>query len=387
MFDKIFYSKKDNNTYIQEIKGGVPQGSVLGPALFLLYINDLPCTIVNDTRLFADDTSIIFPHSPHQDITEEINADIENLRSWAETWFVDLHPGKTKCLHVSTVDNPTVPSPQINGVDIEIVKTHKHLGLFLSSDAKWHDHFEFMKAKVNKRIGVLRSLKYKLNRESLLTIYKTYIRSIMEYCSVIWDNCTITQSDELELLQRECIRIITGLPRFCSVVKLYAESGLEPLAQRRYRQRLILLHKSMYGLAPSYLYSELPILRTDPSVRNDRHNYIFDNLGRPNDPNYYLNSFFPKTTRQWNELPVVHRTCHSLSRFKIMITPIVDPMPILVSSSTSRYASILYTRLKHECILKSHLYRVNIIDTPICACRNGVESNFHFFYDCPFRIG
>lgn len=370
----------------KELKGGVPQGSVLGPALFLLYINDLPQQLDNDSRLFADDTSIMFTHRPDYDATNEINADLVKLSHWAKTWLVDLHPAKTKAMLVTLAHNPLIPSPILNGTPVEFVNSHKHLGLVLNSRCTWHDHIELVKNKVASRIGVLRSLKHRLNRDSLLAIYKTYIRSSLEYCNVVWHNCTAGQAEELEVLQRDCIRIITGLSRFCLNDHLYTESGLETLESRRHRQRLIMLFKIVrMNCTPTYLQTLLPQLRNNPNVRNDRHTNTF----LPTDPprirlDTYLTSFFPGATTDWNVLDVSVRSTTSLGRFKRLLTPELTVMYPL--APTPRYTSIIYTRLKYECSsLNSHVHHANIIDSPICQCGNGPETNFHYFYDCPFH--
>ena len=203
----------------------------------------------------------------------------------------------------------------------------------------------------------------------------------MEYGGVIFGNLTEAQSNELEKLQCECARIITGLPRFCSREKLYSEAGIEPLSDRRRKQRLVLLFKILHGYTPGYLYDLLPTFRTNPSVRNDRHFFTFHTELNRNDLHY--KSFFPRSTREWNDLDVSIRTCQTLSNFKNLIGLKPEPVPSL--SESDRRTSIIFTQLKHECSpLSAHLNRVNITETAMCRCRLGVESNFHFLYDCPY---
>jgi len=209
------------NGYFSEwgdLKGGVPQGSVLGPVAWLLMINDLPKFIKNDTRLFADDTSIIFSHKPDHDISDVMTEDLIRLQTWADAWMITLNPSKTVCMNITMVRNKVIPEPKSQGQPIQIVKSHKHLGLYLNDTANWSDHIEYLVSKVSRRIGVLRSLKYKLNRSSLKTIYMSHIRSLMEYCHIAWDNCTHEETTTIE-----------RLPRFCSKEILDLESGLETL--------------------------------------------------------------------------------------------------------------------------------------------------------------
>ena len=149
--------------------------------------------------------------------------------------------------------NPVIPAPKFNGTNIELVHSHKHLGLILNDTVTWNDHIDYITTKTSKRIGILRSLRFRLSRDCLPTIYIAHIPSILEYCDVVWDGCTAAQSHGLERLQRECIRIMTGLPLYCKTDHLYAESGLSTLAERRRQHRLLLLFKSsIQQQCPSY---------------------------------------------------------------------------------------------------------------------------------------
>ena len=123
---------------------GVVQSFVLGPLLFLMIINDLPSHLHNDVRLFADDTSIIFTHSPTYDVTDRINNDMNRVKRWADTWMIDLNPTKTKCMTTTFARNPVIPAPKFNGTNIELVHSHKHLGLILNDTMTWNDHIDYI---------------------------------------------------------------------------------------------------------------------------------------------------------------------------------------------------------------------------------------------------
>jgi len=191
-------------------------------------INDLPERLINDTRLFADDTSILYTHESKTDVTETINTDLAQLYDWSKTWLIDLNPTKTVCMTVSLSSNVIAPTPSFRGAPISNVLSHKHLGVVLNARAGWSDHVRYIEDKVSKRIGILRSLKSKLTRTSLSKIYSVYIRPLLEYADTVWDNITIAQSETIEKLQLECLRIITGLPRYCSSSILYNETGFGP---------------------------------------------------------------------------------------------------------------------------------------------------------------
>ena len=110
---------------------------------------------------------------------------------------------------------------------IPSVDSHKHLGIFLSDDGSWHFHINYVKDKAWTRVNIMKRLRYQLDRRSLEVIYLSFVRPILEYADAIWDNCTQYEKDELDKIQNECARIVTGCTRLVSLRLLQIESGLE----------------------------------------------------------------------------------------------------------------------------------------------------------------
>ena len=121
----------------------------------------------------------------------------------------------------------------MNNQPINEVHTHKHLGVFLSSDCQWHDHLVYIKSKAWSRINVMRKSKFKLDRKSLQTMYFSFNCPLLEYADVIWDNCTQYEVNELEKIQNEAALVVTGATKLVSINSLHLETGWEPLASRR----------------------------------------------------------------------------------------------------------------------------------------------------------
>ena len=122
----------------------------------------------------------------------------------------------------------------------------------LSQNAKWNEHLENMITNITKHLGILRKLKFSLNRSNLEKMYLVYIRPLFEYACEVWDNCGIGYSDKLEKLQLDAARIVTGLPIFTKSEYLYAETGWETLSERRYRRKRQLFFNIKCGMAPEY---------------------------------------------------------------------------------------------------------------------------------------
>ena len=130
------------------VKAGVPQGSILGPLLFLLFINDIVSDIASNIRLFADDTTLYMIVENPLTTAEVLNSDIHKISTWAKKWLVTFNPLKTESLIISRkVNKPNHPYIYMENNQITEVNSHKHLGIFLSSDCSWHTHIEYIKVK------------------------------------------------------------------------------------------------------------------------------------------------------------------------------------------------------------------------------------------------
>ena len=237
----------------------MPQGSILGPLLFLIYINDIVDEIHSSIRLFADDTSLyIIVNDPLQ-AANILNADLAKLHAWASKWLVTFNPSKSESIIFTRKRiKPVHPPLHMNQQAINEVTSQKHLGLVFSNDCTWHDHIEHIKTKAWFRINIMRRLKFQLDRKSLETIYMSFIRPLIEYASVVWDNCTQYESEELQKIQNETARIVTGAEKLVSLESLDDDTGWEKLAKRREKHKLIQYYKMHNEMTPDYLSSLVP---------------------------------------------------------------------------------------------------------------------------------
>ena len=152
---------------------------------------------------------------------------------WAKRWLVTFNPTKTESLLISRkINQPVHPPLFMDNQIIEEVSSHKHLGIFLSNDCSWHKHIDYVKEKAWVRINVMRRLKFRLNRKSLETIYFSFIRPLLEYADVIWDNCTYYEKLELDKIQSEAARIVSGATKLVSLHALNEEVGWESLEKK-----------------------------------------------------------------------------------------------------------------------------------------------------------
>ena len=357
------------------IRAGVPQGSVLGPLLFLLYISDIVNDIGANIRLFADDTSLFIIVDDPETAAECLNADLSRISNWADTWLVSFNPTKTESLLISRkLSNPVHPPIYMQNQQISEVETHKHLGIFLSSDCTWHTHIDYIKNKAWNRIHIMRKLKFKIDRK---------LRPILEYADVIWDNCTQYEKQELEKIQNEAARIATGTTKLVSLKVLYKEIGWDSLEKRRTDHKLILLYKMQTNMTPSYLSNLIPQTVNNISHYNLRNSYNLQSIHART--SQYANSFLPSAVRNWNSLSVEVSQSDSLTTFKNHLNKIRTPVPKHFYTG-SRQFQILHTRLRTNCSsLNNNLFLKNITNSPLCRC-GSIENMQHFFLQCPFYL-
>ena len=164
------------------INAGVPQESVLGPLLFLIYINDLTDELISNLFIYADDT-MLFEVVENADVSAaNLNDDLKRISHWSSKWLATMNPSKCRSLVFSLKRvKPLHPSLYLNSTCIEEVDKHIQLGLILQSNMSWRCHIQYIFEKASKRLNILKLLKYKLNGSTLVCLYKSLIRPLMEY--------------------------------------------------------------------------------------------------------------------------------------------------------------------------------------------------------------
>lgn len=216
------------------VQAGVPQGSILGPLLFLIYINDIVRNIGASIRLFADDTSLYIVVDSPLSSAAVLNNDLNTIGNWADAWLVSFHAGNTFSMIISRKTEPAMHPPlTMNNTVISETQTHKHLGLTLSSTCTWSDHIGNICGQAWTRLNLMRALKFKVSRKSLEQIYISFIRPFLEYCDSVWDNSSTEAKKKLEAIHIEAARTITGATKLCSINRQLDDLGWESLQSRR----------------------------------------------------------------------------------------------------------------------------------------------------------
>ena len=175
-----------------DVEAGVPQGSILGPLLFLIYTNDIVNNLKTDIHLFVDDSSLLAISNDPVQAAADLNHDLNKMNSWAKQWLMTFNASKTVSMSFYTTKIPTnLPQLLLNNVSINEVNEHTHLGLTLSSDMSWDAHISKVITKANKCIGILQYLKFSVPRPILEQLYKTIVLPVIDYGDIIYDNCTV----------------------------------------------------------------------------------------------------------------------------------------------------------------------------------------------------
>ena len=197
----------------QMIKCGVPQGSILGPLLFLIYINDL-CIVCKSTEpvLFADDTNLFSSGSNAISLQDGVNNDLAIIAEWLKVNKLSLNIKKTHfmCFSAKNKSRPGI-SLQIDGEAIAEVNKSKFLGVVIDNKLSWKDHISFVCRKVARGIGVIIKARKVLYNESLKCLYYSFIYPYMIYCNQVWGSACKTNIEPLQVLQKRAVRIILGV--------------------------------------------------------------------------------------------------------------------------------------------------------------------------------
>ena len=302
---------------------GIPQGTILGPLLFLLYINDLPnCLSVSQPRMYADDTHLTYADNDICSIEASLNQDLSNINRWLIANKLTLNMTKTKFMLIGSRQKlsslAVLPALEINGTQLNRINFTKSLGVLIDENLTWSNHINAISKKISSGIGSIKRISHCVPPATLQNIYHGLVQSHFDYCSVVWGNCTKTLSDKLQKLQNRVVRVLTHSSYDADANQLITELGWDNLEIRRQKLKAEMVYKSLNGLTPNYLSSKF-IQRSDVITSynlRDSKNKLAIPLPRTN---YYQNSFGYSGAVLWNSRPSAARQAASLNNFRRLL--------------------------------------------------------------------
>ena len=259
------------NSSWANIEAGVPQGSILGPLLFLIYINDLPDNLSTNVKLFADDTSLFSVVHDIATSSCDLNYDLNRVREWAFQWKMSFNPEPSKqaqeVIFTRKLQKKDYPPLYFNDSSVKETCTQKHLGMLLDFRLDFQEHWKSLLKKVNKTVTLLRKFQNILPRSALLTMYKCFVRTHLDYGDIIYDQAfTNSFHQKIESLQYNVALTINGAIRGMTREKNYQELGSETLQQSCIEN--CLFFKIYKNQCPKYLFGIIPQSNCQYRTRN-----------------------------------------------------------------------------------------------------------------------
>ena len=225
----------NNISEVEPLHAGVPQGAILSPLFFSLYINDVVESADANFNLFADDTSVYLTDESPAALQSRLQAVLDKLSIWFKSWAVTVNNAKSAVMLISRRRNLPALNVQLDGTAIPQVVTHKHLGLMFNNRLCWNSHTDYVRKKAAKKIGFLRRIRRRLPCLVIRSLYMACIRPTLEYAGEAWVGIGKSDSNRLEKCQRAAARLIAKVSLKDNIPHdlLLAHAGLESLSTRR----------------------------------------------------------------------------------------------------------------------------------------------------------
>ena len=256
------------------INCGVPQGSILGPLLFLIYINDLPnCLNVGSPRMYADDTNISFKSKNLVELQDCMNTELKSLNTWLEVNKLSLNIAKTEFMVIGSRQRLATHGNLdlvvfIDNKRIKRVSSSESLGLTIDENLNWSKHIDNISKKVSSGIGALKRMRSFIDKETAIKAYQGLIEPYLTYCASVWDGMGSELCEKLQKLQNRAARAITCSSYDIGTTSLLEELKWNKLVINRKKQKAILMHKTIKKMTPQYLQEMFTFKENDYSLRD-----------------------------------------------------------------------------------------------------------------------
>ena len=298
----------------RSVTSGVPQGSVLGPLLFIIYINDLDLGLVSKISKFADDTKMGI-NADSEATVKQLQEDLKRIGEWSEKWQMPFNLDKCKVMHIGHKNKNE--KYELLGKEINSVQQEKDLGVIITSDLKSSKQCTEVVKKAQKLLGYIKRQFRTRKKDTILTLYNSLVRPHLEYAVQFWSPSLRKDIDRLEAVQARATKLIPSI-RHLGYKRRLERLNLYLLEKRRLRGQLIETFKILKG------------------INNIDYNHLFtfnNNQTRSNgwklelkkfNTNQCGNFFTYKIVSLWNKLPAEVVNSVSIDQFKARLDKVID---------------------------------------------------------------
>ena len=307
----------------EPIRYGVPQGSILGPLMFLIFINDLPLvlkTAVTSMDLYADDTTAYDIQSNMQTLQQNLQNALLLLNKWCRENGMVINTEKTKEMLITSRQKRSNLQGynlelNFNDVDLKLSSNEKILGVQIEENLLWNSHFQYISKKIASSLWLLSQIKSFLSVDDKLLFYNAYIRPHIEYCSVIWGNSTNLNIKKITKLQRRACKLFLGseyryLDEACDHLKILSFN------ESVFLNKAKMMYKIANNIAPSYLINLFQMRNSSDDTVSSLRSVTNRNFLIPKPKlNLFKNSLSYSGAIIWNSIPLEIKNSNSLNMY------------------------------------------------------------------------
>lgn len=296
---------------------GVPQGSILGPLLFIIYTSDLPSCIPSNCNLFmyADDSTLTCSSSSINEVERSLNAALDRVNNWCLRNKLRLNSNKTKCMLIGTRQKICNAELNVYIADKPITKERccKCLGIIIDDTLSWGPHIEYVRKTVSSKLGMLNRIRDCVTQKSLLTLFVSLVMPTLEYCCTVWGGRFASHDNTLNKCLKRAARMILKCTTLTPSADMFARLNWVSFPERVKSKKAILVFKCLNKLTPLYMTNLFAPNGHIRETRQSTNKALKVPLAKKE---CYVKSFAASGVNIWNNLPEQLRTVDSLDTFK-----------------------------------------------------------------------